>query len=157
MDDHIPPVLRRVVAETGEGAAFFKREGKVRVCLFAEHSPRSVRIDLRPGDVLPLGIGAGGRVLQLFDPSQKKKPASLVIVSLGEREPEIGGVAVPVFGPAGSLYGSLAIVAPVFRLTEDALQVISKSLMKGAIELTKIIGGDLTRLNARPKEVDHSD
>jgi DNA-binding IclR family transcriptional regulator len=149
LEDHILPLLLRLVSETGEGASFFKREGNSRVCLFHSESPQSIRNHLRSGDLLPLDTGAGGKVLLVFDPSQKVTPPSPIIATFGEREPDIAAVAAPVFGPGNSLLGALSVSGPVFRFTKDRLPSISKALIEAAAELTRRLGGDPRRLTER--------
>lgn len=145
LDDHVPPVLRRLVQETEEGASFFTREGNLRVCLFRVDSPRSVRDHIRTGDLLPLDRGAAGRVLASFDrtlTSPESFPAHPCIVTVGEREPDIAAIAAPVFGPQESLRGALAISGPSVRFSPELIPVMSQALLRAAAELTRRLGGD---------------
>ncbi|MGQ3115196.1 MAG: IclR family transcriptional regulator [Hydrogenophaga sp.] len=150
LDDHVPPILRRLAQETGEGASFFTREGSLRVCLFRVDSSRSVRDHVHTGDLLPLDKGAAGRVLAgfdraLVDPSQF--PPQPLIATVGEREPDIAAIAAPVFGPQGSLRGALAISGPAMRFSIDLVPGMSQALLKAASELTRRLGGDSTLLD----------
>lgn len=147
LDDHVPPVLRHLVKETGEGASFFRREGNLRVCLFRADSPRSVRDHIRTGDLLPLDRGAAGRVLASFDRSLtpvERFPARLYLMTVGEREPDIAAIAAPVFGPNGSLSGALALSGPAARFSEVEVPHMVRALLQSAAELTRRLGGDLT-------------
>jgi DNA-binding IclR family transcriptional regulator len=149
LDDHVPPVLRRLVQETEEGASFFTREGNLRVCLFRVDSPRSVRDHIRTGDLLPLDRGAAGRVLASFDrtlTSPESFPAQPFLVTVGEREPDIGAIAAPVFGPQGSLRGALAISGPAARFAPHLVPGMTQSLLRAAAELTRRLGGDASPL-----------
>lgn len=150
LDDHVPPILRRLAQETGEGASFFTREGSLRVCLFRVDSSRSVRDHVHTGDLLPLDKGAAGRVLAgfdraLVDPAQF--PSQPLIATVGEREPDIAAIAAPVFGPQGSLRGALAISGPAMRFSIDLVPGMSQALLKAASELTRRLGGDSTLLD----------
>lgn len=148
MDDHVPPVLRRLVQETGEGASFFTREGSLRVCLFRVDSPRSVRDHIRTGDRLPLDRGAAGRVLASFDrslTSPEKFPTQPYLMTVGEREPDIAAIAAPVFGPSGSLRGALALSGPAARFSAELVPGMVLALLTAATELTRRFGGDPTR------------
>src|SRR3546814_8522239 len=89
LEDHVLPVLQRLVRETNEGASFFTRGGQVRLCLFRVDSPSTVRDHVRVGDLLPLDSGSAGRVLLVFDPDNPSAdiPESPVIASFGERKP----------------------------------------------------------------------
>jgi DNA-binding IclR family transcriptional regulator len=145
LDDHVPPILRRLVKETGEGASFFTREGNVRVCLFRVDSPRSIRDHVHAGDLLPLDKGCAGRVLTSFDRNLTDPsafPNQPLIATIGEREPDIGAIAAPVFGPQGSLRGALAISGPAARFSLDLAPAMSRALLSAAAELTQRLGGD---------------
>ncbi|MET3918888.1 DNA-binding IclR family transcriptional regulator [Variovorax sp. OAS795] len=145
LDDHVPAILRRLVQETGEGASFFTREDNLRVCLFRVDSPKSVRDHIRTGDLLPLDKGAAGRVLSSFDRALTPPanfPEQPFIVTIGEREPDIGAIAAPVFGPMGSLRGALAISGPSARFSSDFIPGMSLAVLKAASDLTRRLGGD---------------
>ncbi|WP_338617615.1 IclR family transcriptional regulator [Pigmentiphaga sp. CHJ604] len=147
LDDHVPPMLRRLVQETEEGASFFTREGNLRVCLFRVDSPRSVRDHIRTGDLLPLDRGAAGRVLQAFDRMlvpPDEFPRQPYIFTVGEREPDIAAIAAPVFGPQRSLRGALAISGPSVRFAPELLPAMTNALLKAASDLTRRLGGDAT-------------
>src|SRR5437764_9207559 len=64
--DLIFPVLRDIVAETGESAAFNVKQGKIRICLYRVDSPQRIRDSIRTGDILPIDRGAGGRIFSAF-------------------------------------------------------------------------------------------
>ena len=151
LDDHVPAILRRLVEETGEGASFFTREGDLRVCLFRIDSPKSVRDHIRTGDLLPLDKGAAGRVLSRFDRTLTPAadvPKQPLVVTIGEREPDIGAIAAPVFGPAGSLRGALAVSGPAARFSPDLLSGMSMAVLKAASDLTRRLGGDIAVFEA---------
>lgn len=147
LDDHVPPILRKLVQETEEGASFFTREGDHRVCLFRVDSPRSIRDHIRTGDLVPLDKGAAGRVLTVFDPglaSGSKPPAQPYIITIGEREPDIAAIAAPVFGPQKRLRGALALSGPAARFSDDLIPAMSARLLAAAADLTRRLGGDTT-------------
>lgn len=145
LDDHVPPMLRRLVQETEEGASFFTREGDHRVCLFRVDSSRSIRDHIRTGDLVPLDKGAAGRVLTAFDQSitpSSRTPEQPYIITVGEREPDIAAIAAPVFGPQKSLRGALALSGPAARFSVERLPFMSASLLTAAADLTRRLGGD---------------
>lgn len=145
LDDHVPPMLRRLVQETEEGASFFTREGNHRVCLFRVDSPRSIRDHIRTGDLVPLDKGAAGRVLTAFDPSitpASRAPEQPYIITVGEREPDIAAIAAPVFGPHKHLRGALALSGPAARFSAELLPSMSTRLLAAAADLTRRLGGD---------------
>jgi len=115
------PALHELVAATGESAAFHVRQGAQRLCLAKLDSPHPVRDHIQAGDLLPLDRGSGGRVLQAYgeegDPALGLQiRADGVIALAGDREPEIAGIAAPVFGPSGHLLGALVLTMPRERL-----------------------------------------
>jgi len=145
LDDHVPPMLRRLVQETEEGASFFTREGEHRVCLFRVDSPRSIRDHIRTGDLLPLDKGAAGRVLIAFDPALTAPshiPEQPYIITVGEREADIAAIAAPVFGPQKQLRGALALSGPAARFSVDLLPSLTARLLAAAADLTRRLGGD---------------
>ncbi|MGD9941792.1 MAG: IclR family transcriptional regulator [Burkholderiaceae bacterium] len=157
LEDHVLPILQGLVRETGEGSSFFTREGDVRVCLFRVDSPRSVRDHVRAGDLLPLNKGAAGRALVAFDPALtpiEKAPQSPLLISIGEREPDIAAVAAPVFGPGPSLRGVLAVSGPSSRFDQAAIDTISTALLSAAIEGTRRLGGDPAMLQRMARATD---
>ena len=47
LEDRVRPILVRLVAETGESASFYRREGHRRICLFRCDSPAPIRDHVR--------------------------------------------------------------------------------------------------------------
>ncbi|MBU7575187.1 MAG: IclR family transcriptional regulator [Hydrogenophaga sp.] len=142
MEDHVAPVLNRLVDLTGEGASYFRREGDVRLCLFRVDPRHSVRDHIYAGQVLPLGQGAAGRALVEFDGPPASWPATRVIFTVGEREPDIAALAAPVFGPGDQVVGSVAISGPSHRFAEAVLPSHTAAVREAAIKLTQHAGGD---------------
>jgi DNA-binding IclR family transcriptional regulator len=120
----VRPILREIVGATTETASYYVRDGAARVCLYRAECERAIRHHLVEGARLPLDGGASARVLRAFSPlaGPQDDPvrAQGHAVSLGERDPEIAAVAVPVFGPDG-LRGALAVSGLVTRF--DAVMV----------------------------------
>jgi DNA-binding IclR family transcriptional regulator len=155
LEDKVRPVLRALLDKTGESASFFRREGNRRLCLFREETRRGIRDHVMEGDMLPLNVGAAGKVLTGFGRSNlsaiqyAKLYAELPMVSHGERDPEIAAIAVPVFAHDG-LSGALTISGPRTRLTPQRLKEISPTLTAHARRLTDILGGaELARVVPR--------
>ncbi len=128
----VPPRLATLAAQTGESASFWLRQGEQRLCLYRAESPRAIRDDVRPGQLLPL-IGASGRVL---------RGEGGVIASFGERDPEMAAIAAPVHGPGGALAGALSISGPRPRITA-AEATLRTACGAAAADLTRRLGGDL--------------
>ncbi|MEM9147856.1 MAG: IclR family transcriptional regulator [Pseudomonadota bacterium] len=111
--ERVRPLLARLVDETGETASFYVREGAARLCLYRANSPREIRHHLEEGARLPLDAGAAGRLLLAFGDPEWTAGSDIRqaghCISLGERDPEIAAVAVPVFDLDARLTGTLAV------------------------------------------------
>lgn len=109
----IRPVLRDLVAQTGETASFYVRAGEERVCLYRENSPNLIRYHLEEGMRLPMDRGSVAMVLR--HAAGEAVPAEITVTSAGSvnlaggRNPNIASVATPVFSPEGRLLGALSV------------------------------------------------
>ena len=149
LEDRVRPLLVRLVAETGESASFYRREGARRICLFRSDSPSSIRDHIREGDIVPLDKGAGGRVLKAF---WGKSPADLhdlvqdlPYMSFGEYDTERASAAVPVFGLDDALIGALTVSGPASRFTPDRAERIRTAILGAARELSLTLGSRVFR------------
>jgi DNA-binding IclR family transcriptional regulator len=147
LEDWVRPILLRLVAETGESAAFYRREGNRRICLFRCDSPSPIRDHVREGDVLSLDKGAGGRALAGFAgksaPEIQARLKDLPYISHGERDNETGSVAVPIFGLNDELLGAISVSGPVSRFTPERIERARAALMQGARELSQTLGSHI--------------
>jgi DNA-binding IclR family transcriptional regulator len=170
LGEAIRPELRRLVTATGETASFYIREGQSRVCLFRHNSPHSARHHLDEGAALPLTAGASAHVLLAFsgaDIANSKTASSKTTsaktakaksatefsakelavqqrghyISLGERDPHVASVAVPVFDLAGQFRGALAVSGLVGRFQDRARQVALAELAESADRLRTRLPG----------------
>lgn len=135
------PVLRYLVAETGETAVITRRIGLAAVCLHQVESAHPLRVALEPGSMSPLHAGAIGRVLLAYalpeivdeviahglEKVTRKTPGEAVLrESLAEtRETGIArseselvsgsvGIAAPIFRDGG-IVGAVGIIGPEGR------------------------------------------
>lgn len=80
LDRVVLPVLQKLVQATGESAAYHVLQGQgpslARLCLFRIDSPHPIRDHVRPGDLLPVDRGAGGRVLMAFNAVQQQRASA---------------------------------------------------------------------------------
>jgi DNA-binding IclR family transcriptional regulator len=143
LGDAIRPELRRLVEATGETASFYIREGQSRVCLFRHNSPHAARHHLDEGAKLPLTAGASAHVLLAFSDCKTTKAKTVQTrghaISLGERDPEVAAVAVPVFDLAGEFRGALAISGLIGRFKDKARQAALTQLSAAAERLRNLI------------------
>lgn len=142
LGEYVRPVLRSLVAATTETASFYVRDGDQRICLYRINSPRAARHHLDEGVRLPLDRGAAGRVLLAYT-EESPSDASLspylqqpgLAISRGERDPEVGAVAVPVIDGAGRLRGALSISTLLTRLNSETEAAMTKVLIADARHL----------------------
>jgi DNA-binding IclR family transcriptional regulator len=148
-DRLIIPVLQELVDTTGESASYHVAQGLDRLCRYRVDSPHPVRDHIKPGDMLPLERGAGGRVLVAFDPALKEKEENGKYAlysairkkgyfsSLGDRLAEVAGISAPVFGPSRHIVAAVTLTIPAHRYTEDHI----KPTVRAAQEITERLGG----------------
>lgn len=126
LEDVVMPVLRELVAVTGESAAFHVRQGDARLCLYRVDSPHPVRDHIRAGDMLPLDRGSGGRILTAFDDVLGVAPgpdqalyASIrengYFAAIGDRLTEVAGISAPVFLQSGAIAAAVTLTVPAHR------------------------------------------
>jgi DNA-binding IclR family transcriptional regulator len=143
LGDAVRPELRRLVEATGETASFYIRRGELRVCLFRHNSPHAARHHLDEGTELPLTAGASAHVLVAFSGGRGAKArvvqARGYAVSLGERDPQVAAVAVPVFDLAGALRGALTISGLIGRFREKQRRFALAELSASADRLRTIL------------------
>jgi DNA-binding IclR family transcriptional regulator len=146
LQDYVIPVLRELVRDTGETAALYVREGNERVCLHRLHHVRSVRMNLREGERVPLDKGAAGKVLLAFSGAPGAAFDNVrgagYAVSLGERDVETGAIACPVFSVKQRLVGAVSLGIPLFRFNKKAFDTCLPLLMHAGSTLTADLGGD---------------
>lgn len=152
LDKAVLPVLRALVAATGESAAYHVRqrmgEGRwARLCLHRVDAPQSLensRETVRQGDLLPSDRGVGARVLiayspdvvvlseadrQLYDRIRQQGYCALV----GDRSPELAGISAPVLRVDGTLAGAITLTTPASRHREANIAFV--------VEAARQLGG----------------
>jgi DNA-binding IclR family transcriptional regulator len=143
---HLLPILEDLVAQGCESPSFhIWHSAEQRLCLMRVDSHHSTLDRVRAGDLLPLRLGAAGRVLVANTPPGPPE-GNLVIPAFGERDPACAGVACPVFGPGGSLVGALSLSGPMERFTPSAVTAMSRQILRAAIAGTDALGGDTLAL-----------
>jgi DNA-binding IclR family transcriptional regulator len=142
------PVLRALVAATGESAAYHVRQGDARLCLYRVDSPHPIRDHIRAGDLLPLDRGTGARILIAFDvntaragrPKDKNLYAKIreqgYCTAVGDRLADVAGISAPVFKADGRLAGALTLTMPASRYRVQHV----KTVLAAARQLTGRVG-----------------
>jgi DNA-binding IclR family transcriptional regulator len=151
--DYVVPALKTLLAQCGESVSFSIREGNVRVCLHRVDSAHAIRDHIREGDVLPLERGAGGKIFLAFGGADGKAfdriREQMVVSARGERDPELGGVASPVFGVGQALLGALTVSGPLSRLDARRMAQLEPMVLRAAAALTQALGGDASVFRRR--------
>ena len=140
----IEPVLRHLARKTRESAAFYVREGNTRVCVVRVDGPQAPRYHAQLGVILPLNLGAPGRVLLAYS-GEPGEPYETIRrrgyhMTFGERDPAIASVVAPVFGPNDVIAGAAAVTGPIERFTADRHL---SPVVRAAAQLTKELGGNI--------------
>lgn len=144
--DQLLPVLRDLVRKSGETAAFFVRDGDMRVCLHRIESNSALRLHLKEGERHPLLPGGTGMILLAFagEPGAafERIRRDHYVVNIGGREPEISSVAAPVLRAGEELVGTLSLTGPTGKFTGGNSDRFVRLLLPAVAELTRLCGGD---------------
>lgn len=147
LDRVVLPVLRELVAATGESAAYHVRQGEARLCLYRVDSPHPIRDHIKAGDLLPADRGTGARILIAFgagrlrarDQKDRQLYAKIreqgYYTAVGDRLAEVAGISAPVFGADGALAGALTLTMPGNRYSERHV----KPVLEAARRLTGLV------------------
>ncbi len=167
------PILEALAAETGETAHAGLRAGRDLVTVAVADSPRAARVMVEAGLILPLHATASGiaflafaepafaaaavaRPLPPFTATTPVTPEALAAAVAQARargygeadqtyEPDVIGLARPVFGPDGHATGTVAVATPAARM-DDALRArILDALARAADAATRGMGGRAPR------------
>ena len=144
------PVLRVLVASTGETALIARRVGRSAVCLHEAQTAQPLRVTCEPGTAIPLHAGALSIVLLAYAPASVRAdalasaddPAALrnqldAAVAAGIAHDEGGiypgtvSIAVPVLRTDG-IVAAIGVVAPSGRATRAWRARAARSLHDGA-------------------------
>jgi DNA-binding IclR family transcriptional regulator len=140
------PLMRALATASGESVAYYVRAGEARICMHRVEGPRALRYAVREGEVLPLDAGAAGHVLAAFGGAAgagfDAVRARFCHAAAGERDPEIAGIAAPVFAAGGLLAGALTVAGPLSRFDAAARARIRRPLLEAAAEATLGLGGE---------------
>ncbi len=144
--DSLLPILRDLVRQTGETAAFFVRDGDMRICLHRVETESALRLHLREGEARPLLPGGTGKVLLAFSGEPGAQFDRIrddhFVINIGGREAEISSVAAPVLQPREALVGTVSITGPTAKFIDGKADAFVRHVLPAAAELTRLCGGD---------------
>jgi DNA-binding IclR family transcriptional regulator len=142
VEEIMRPALRGLTEVTQETASFYIREGRYRLCLYRENSPRVVRHYLHEGERLPLNDGAAGQVIRAYSRHAKNPQLATVrrhgwALVLGESHPDLAAISTPIFNREKELLGALTVSGPVTRFTAEDVKAFRAALVRTAQDLMK--------------------
>lgn len=146
LTEMVRPEVLHLSQVTNETASFYIREGDHRVCLFRAEPSRSIRHSVTVGALMPLNRGATGRLIAAYTGLASDEAAAIRqaghVISLGERDPEVAAVAVPVLAADGRMLGALAVSGLVTRFTPDLQHRLLGALSDSRQRLAERLGHD---------------
>jgi DNA-binding IclR family transcriptional regulator len=136
------PVLARLVADTGESAQLYVREGDRRVCVAVHERPSGLRDTVPLGAVLPLERGSGGTVLRAWaiDVPETRELAGVRrrgwAESVAEREAGVASVSAPVVDDGGTVVAAISVSGPIERLGRSPGRRLARAVVAAADDLS---------------------
>lgn len=117
------PILAMLAAECGETAVLYRRVGLASVCLHQQPSRHALRVVPETGSSAPLGVGAVGRILLAYAPSDiqdevlSADPSNSSDASVDAAARDLAAVAAAGLAVTESelIPGSVSIAVPVLR------------------------------------------
>ncbi len=135
----VRPVLANLVKATGESASFYVQRGDSGVCLYRVNSHRLARDHVEEGEIIPLSTGSSGQVLDAYSISEGKHAANIrkagFYLSLGERDPDVAGLSVPVLGLEGELLGAVSLSGLRVRFTDAVVEDYRTAVLDAARQI----------------------
>lgn len=149
LEDYVMPSLLRLTEESGESAAYYRREENYRLCLYRVDSAHLVRAQTRVGERVLLPEGAFGRALVRYEDIENcHEGAPGLVISYAERNPDLATVAAPVFDSSHKIIGTLGISLPIYRYNDEVEACLCMLTLREAIKVTEQLGGDAQFLRA---------
>lgn len=160
------PVLDRLVKTFGETTSVFVPSGATRICIARRKGTEAVRHNINVGDSVPIHVGSAGRILltwlkdeereALIENSHRLSGVAIVqptpdwtdirrqgwTATIGERDPVLASVSVPVFGPDMRVIAALSLSGPRLRFPEDRIVNAAEALKHEAARISAQIEVD---------------
>lgn len=166
LKDVAAPVMEEINKATKETINLYLLDNMEAVCFHQVESPLPIRQAIKIGERAPLWSGASGRAilsgmdeevwyemakeLKAYTEKTVTNPNVFIgimksikdkgyIISLGEKNDEVGCIAAPIFDAHGKVIGSIAISGPVFRFPEDT-DLFAALIVNGAQRISQQLG-----------------
>ena len=105
-----------------------------------------MRDNVEEGEITVLNLGSSGQVLDAFSKCQGPRAKQIqdqgYYIGLGERDPEIAGIAAPIFGHENTLVGVIALSGLINRFTDENVEIYLKDLMAVSKEICAALGSE---------------
>jgi IclR family KDG regulon transcriptional repressor len=163
------PILMELAERTGESVSLHVIDGLERLCLVREEGTFNVRYNISEGQHLPLYAGAGSKVLLCYAPEEIKQrvlkkhllrrftPTTITDPNLfekefekirrngyafsrGERDPDAGALAAPIFNQEKIVCAAMVITGPINRFSPENHSKYLSPLLSCAKKLSLAIG-----------------
>lgn len=163
------PVMIELAAATHQTALLTRRSGDAVVCLNVVESTRPIRISYEPGQLLALNAGAAAEVLLAWEDEaqvtgllartqlERYTDNSLIdtaamikrlrrirvkglAVARGEVDPDILGVAAPIFGPDGRVRAAVSVASLATRYPAGRGRLLESAVRVAARKVTERLG-----------------
>jgi len=163
------PVMRELAVDVGEAVLLTRRSGRHVICIELEESNQPIRLSYERGHVLPLHAGASAKILLAYaepsdveeflgsgplegfttrtvtDPELLRGQLGAIreagyVVSDGELDDGVRGIAAPILHADGRPAAGLAIAGPAFRMTNDRLPGLVAAVRSAAARISERLG-----------------
>lgn len=165
----VNPVLRELVNRFGETASLFVLQSNAAVCIDQVDGVHPVRLNAAIGRQLPAHTGASPRLLLAFAPEEEQRvvlaqapfaaltPHTIVdsdsldqalaqaredgyVVSLGESNEGVIGMAAPIRDAREQVIAALSIAGPMNRLEGEQLDEALAAVRRAAAQVSEKLG-----------------
>jgi DNA-binding IclR family transcriptional regulator len=162
------PVIAELQRATGETTTLSEVVPGGRVYLDQVPSTQEIKMTVELGTRFPLHAGSSGKAILAFLPASRREEllsgelrrltsrtitdadrlrvelaetrVSGVANSRGERQPDAGSLAAPVFDVDGSVVGSISVCGPVFRFDDEVRVRFAPALTDAADQVSRALG-----------------
>jgi DNA-binding IclR family transcriptional regulator len=161
-------VLRGLRDDVGETATLTALVPRGRMYLDQFEGVHEIKMTVELGRLFPLHAGSSGKCMLAFLPERQRaellagdlprltertvvEPEKLrseldsirvsgYATSGGERQPDAGSVAAPIFTVSGSVVGAISVCGPRYRVTAEFVERIAPKVTAAAAEISRRLG-----------------
>lgn len=154
--DIVIPILQDLVGQFRQTTSVYIRTGAARICVHRMEGLEPLRHYVPIGVPFPLHVGSAGRVLLAWLPAEQRagllaesrrwsglsalsdQPDWQQIVAvgwaatLGERDPALASISVPIFDASNQVMAALSISGPKERFNDEQIHTMAIALVARA-------------------------